>query len=162
MSSAALPTTAARRSTGSTRQAPKARWAASIARSIPSWFSEGNSRTTSFEYGLTLAKVLLRPVVPCAIETPQSDRGESAYGSPIARTRRRSTDLKPVWQPAQTFTGEFDPVTGAEIHGRCPHPIISGPGAFAGTTGVITFKRPGELLKPSRALHPPDDRGPTL
>ncbi|MGZ6693776.1 MAG: hypothetical protein ACXVHQ_41130 [Solirubrobacteraceae bacterium] len=38
------------------------------------------------------------------------------------------------------FTGKFDPVTGAEIHGRCQHPITSGTGHFAGTTGVITFK----------------------
>jgi hypothetical protein len=34
---------------------------------------------------------------------------------------------------------KFDPVTGAEIHGRCQHPIVSGTGDFAGATGVITF-----------------------
>jgi hypothetical protein len=38
------------------------------------------------------------------------------------------------------FSGKFDPVTGAEIHGRCHHPITSGTGDFAGATGVITFK----------------------
>jgi hypothetical protein len=38
------------------------------------------------------------------------------------------------------FSGKFDPVTGAEIHGRCQHPITSGSGDFAGATGVITFK----------------------
>jgi hypothetical protein len=34
---------------------------------------------------------------------------------------------------------KFDVVTGAEIHGRCQHPIVSGTGDFAGATGVITF-----------------------
>jgi hypothetical protein len=38
------------------------------------------------------------------------------------------------------FSGKFDPVTGAEIHGRCAHPIISGTGVFAGPSGVFTFK----------------------
>jgi hypothetical protein len=31
-------------------------------------------------------------------------------------------------------------VTGAELHGRCQHPIISGSGDFEGASGVITFK----------------------
>lgn len=38
------------------------------------------------------------------------------------------------------FTGKVDPVTLAEIHGRCQHPIIAGTGDFAGASGVITFK----------------------
>jgi hypothetical protein len=38
------------------------------------------------------------------------------------------------------FSGKFDPVTGAEIHGRCQHPIVSGTGDFANASGVITFK----------------------
>jgi hypothetical protein len=38
------------------------------------------------------------------------------------------------------FSGKFDPLTGAEIHGRCQHPITSGTGDFAGASGVITFK----------------------
>jgi hypothetical protein len=39
------------------------------------------------------------------------------------------------------FTGKLDPpVTGAEIRGRCQHPIIAGTGDFAGASGVITFK----------------------
>jgi hypothetical protein len=38
------------------------------------------------------------------------------------------------------FSGKFDPVTGAEIHGRCQHPIVSGTGDFAGASGVINFK----------------------
>lgn len=38
------------------------------------------------------------------------------------------------------FSGKFGPVTGAELHGRCQHPIISGSGDFEGASGVITFK----------------------
>jgi len=38
------------------------------------------------------------------------------------------------------FTGKADPVTFAEIHGRCAHPITAGTGGFAGAFGVITFK----------------------
>lgn len=38
------------------------------------------------------------------------------------------------------FTGKFAPVTIAEIHGRCQHPIVSGTDGFAGASGVITFK----------------------
>jgi hypothetical protein len=38
------------------------------------------------------------------------------------------------------FSGKFDPVTGAEIRGRCAHPIVSGTGVFAGASGVVTFK----------------------
>jgi hypothetical protein len=39
------------------------------------------------------------------------------------------------------FSGKFDPVTLAEIHGRCQHPIVpgSGTGVFTGASGVITF-----------------------
>jgi hypothetical protein len=37
---------------------------------------------------------------------------------------------------------KLDPGTGAEIHGRCHHPIVPGSGTdgFTGATGVITFK----------------------
>ena len=38
------------------------------------------------------------------------------------------------------FTGKLNPVTLAEVHGRCQHPIISGTGDFANASGVITFK----------------------
>jgi hypothetical protein len=38
------------------------------------------------------------------------------------------------------FSARFDPVTGAEIHGRCQHPVTSGSGVFAGATGVMTFR----------------------
>jgi hypothetical protein len=38
------------------------------------------------------------------------------------------------------FSGKYDPVTGAEIHGRCQHPVTSATGDFTGATGVITFK----------------------
>lgn len=41
---------------------------------------------------------------------------------------------------SMTFTGKLDPVTLAEIHGRCHHPIISGTDEFAGATGVLDFK----------------------
>jgi hypothetical protein len=39
-----------------------------------------------------------------------------------------------------TFTTKFDTTTGAEIHGRCHHPIVSGDGFFEGATGVLDFK----------------------
>jgi len=38
-----------------------------------------------------------------------------------------------------TFTGKFDTVTSAEIHGRCHHVVVAGTGAFAGASGVISF-----------------------
>jgi hypothetical protein len=38
------------------------------------------------------------------------------------------------------FSGKFDPATGAEIHGRCQHPIVSGTGDFADASGIISFK----------------------
>ena len=38
------------------------------------------------------------------------------------------------------FTGKVDPVTFAEIFGRCQHPIVAGTGDFAGAFGVLTFK----------------------
>ena len=38
-----------------------------------------------------------------------------------------------------TFTGKFAP-TGAEIHGRCHHPIVEGTGGFEGASGVLSFK----------------------
>jgi hypothetical protein len=38
-----------------------------------------------------------------------------------------------------TFTGKFDTVTAAEIHGRCHHVVVAGTGAFAGASGVISF-----------------------
>ena len=39
-----------------------------------------------------------------------------------------------------TFTGKFTANFEAEIHGRCQHPIVSGTGDFAGTSGIILFK----------------------
>jgi hypothetical protein len=38
-----------------------------------------------------------------------------------------------------TFTAQFDAATGAEIRGRCHHPIVGSSGDFAGATGVINF-----------------------
>ncbi len=38
-----------------------------------------------------------------------------------------------------TFTGKFTE-SGAEIHGRCQHPVTGGTGGFAGRSGVIQFK----------------------
>jgi hypothetical protein len=42
------------------------------------------------------------------------------------------------------FSSKWDPdvTTGAEVHGRCQHPIVagSGTGAFAGATGRVDFK----------------------
>ena len=38
------------------------------------------------------------------------------------------------------FSGKFDPVTFAQQHGRCHHPIVGGTGDFAGATGVLRFK----------------------
>jgi hypothetical protein len=38
------------------------------------------------------------------------------------------------------FTAKFDPLTGAEIHGRCQHPIIAATGGLTGASGVLTFK----------------------
>lgn len=39
-----------------------------------------------------------------------------------------------------TFTAKFSPVTFAELHGRCHHPIVSGDGVFANARGVINFQ----------------------
>jgi hypothetical protein len=36
-----------------------------------------------------------------------------------------------------TYSGKFDPVTFALLHGRCHHPITGGTGGLAGATGVI-------------------------
>jgi len=38
-----------------------------------------------------------------------------------------------------TFTGKFT-ADGAEIHGRCQHPVTGTTGGFAGMSGVIQFK----------------------
>lgn len=38
-----------------------------------------------------------------------------------------------------TFTGKYAP-DGAEIFGRCQHPLVSGTGGFAGLTGRVHFK----------------------
>ena len=38
-----------------------------------------------------------------------------------------------------TFTGKFTE-SGAEIHGRCQHPVTGTTGGFAGMSGVIQFK----------------------
>jgi hypothetical protein len=38
------------------------------------------------------------------------------------------------------FSGKYDTVTFAEIHGRCHHEITGGTGDFAQATGVIDFK----------------------
>jgi hypothetical protein len=38
------------------------------------------------------------------------------------------------------FSGKYDPVTFAQQHGRCHHPITGGTGDFAGATGVFRFK----------------------
>jgi hypothetical protein len=37
-----------------------------------------------------------------------------------------------------TFTSKYD-ANGAEIHGRCQHPVGDGTGGFSGASGVINF-----------------------
>ncbi|MFL6181960.1 MAG: hypothetical protein ACJ73J_06580, partial [Actinomycetes bacterium] len=37
------------------------------------------------------------------------------------------------------FSAKLDLVSGAEIHGRCHHPIVGGSDAFANASGVINF-----------------------
>jgi hypothetical protein len=37
-------------------------------------------------------------------------------------------------------SAKYDPVTFAQQHGRCHHPITGGTGDFAGATGVLRFK----------------------
>jgi hypothetical protein len=39
-----------------------------------------------------------------------------------------------------TYSGKFDPVTFALLHGRCHHPITGGSGGFAGVTGVVQMR----------------------
>ncbi len=39
-----------------------------------------------------------------------------------------------------TYSGKFDPVTFALLHGRCHHPITGGTRGFAGATGVIQMR----------------------
>ena len=39
-----------------------------------------------------------------------------------------------------TYSGRFDPVTSALLHGRCHHPITRGTEGFAGVTGVIHMR----------------------
>ena len=43
-----------------------------------------------------------------------------------------------TWHTTFTFSAKFD-AAGNEIHGRCHHPIVSGTGAFAHVSGVISF-----------------------
>ena len=77
-------------------------------------------------------------------------------GQLIARTRRRSTDFEArLAGKAQTVHRQVRPRDRSrDPNGRCQHPITSGTGHFAGTTGVITFKRPGELLNDvGRCVH---------
>lgn len=45
-----------------------------------------------------------------------------------------------TFRTTYTFTGKFTANFEAEIHGRCHHPIVSGTGDFAGTSGIILFK----------------------
>ena len=37
------------------------------------------------------------------------------------------------------YSGRFDLVTGAIIHGRCQHPVTGGSGDFAAVSGQLTF-----------------------
>ena len=39
-----------------------------------------------------------------------------------------------------TYSGKFDPVTFALLHGRCHHPIVRGTGGFEDTTGVVQMR----------------------
>ncbi len=38
------------------------------------------------------------------------------------------------------FSGKYDPITFAQQHGRCHHPITGGTGDFARASGVLRFK----------------------
>src|SRR5437660_1264321 len=40
---------------------------------------------------------------------------------------------------AFTFTGKYNPTSGAEIHGRCHHAVTSGTEDFATASGIINF-----------------------
>jgi hypothetical protein len=39
-----------------------------------------------------------------------------------------------------TYSGKFDPVTFALLHGRCHHPITGGTGGFSNASGVIQMR----------------------
>lgn len=91
----------------------------------------GTWKTKTFVFG-----VLTPSGVVTATGTEEFDGCLDANGD---RSCGASEPAGLLWFSFQ-FSGKFDPVTFAQQHGRCHHPITAGTGGFAGATGVLRFK----------------------
>ena len=69
---------------------------------------------------------------------------EQLYQTRLSRYLTAMRNEKPDMVPIRPFVAEFTAkyaVDGAEIHGRCEHPIVSGTGDFEGATGRVESRR---------------------
>ena len=87
-------------------------------------------RTTSFQLGVITPSGVVTGTGTEEFEGCLDANGDaSCGGSEPAGTLRFSF----------TYSAKFDPVTFAQQHGRCHHPITGGTGDFADATGVLRF-----------------------
>jgi hypothetical protein len=88
-------------------------------------------RATSFQFGvITPSGVVTATGTEEFAGCFDTNGDASCGGSEPAGTLRFSFES----------SAKFDPVTFAQQHGRCHHPITGGSGDFAGATGELRFK----------------------
>ena len=88
-------------------------------------------RTTSFQLGVFTPSGVVTGTGTEAFEGCLDANGDaSCGGSEPTGTLEFSFEL----------SAKYDPITFAQQHGRCHHPITGGAGGFAGATGGLHFK----------------------
>jgi hypothetical protein len=87
-------------------------------------------RTTSFRYG-----VLTPSGVVTGTGTEEFDGCLDANGDGTCGLSEPTGTLTFAFE----FSGKYDPITFAQQHGRCHHPVTGGTGSFDGATGVLRF-----------------------
>jgi hypothetical protein len=91
----------------------------------------GGWKTTSFSYG-----VITPSGVVTGTGTEEFDGCLDANGDGACGASEPTGTLDFSFE----FSGKYDPITFAQQHGRCHHPITGGTGSFAAATGVLHFK----------------------
>ena len=87
--------------------------------------------TTTFDVG-----VATKAGVVTGSGTERFDGCRDANGNGVCDGSDPSGSLYATFK----YSGKFDPVTFALLHGRCHHPIVGGTGGFVGVTGVIQMR----------------------
>jgi len=91
----------------------------------------GRWRTTSFQFGVFTPSGVVTGTGTEAFDGCLDANGDASCGG---------SEPTGTLEFSFEYSAKFDPITFAQQHGRCHHPITGGTGDFAGATGGLHFK----------------------